>query len=40
MDSPIGTQLQASQSPTQREAAAESEATGYGQFCPVAMAAV
>lgn len=39
MDTPIGTQAQTAQIPAAREATADSEATGYGQFCPVAMAA-
>jgi len=39
MDTPIGTQIPASQAPAARAAAPDSEATGYGQFCPVAMAA-
>jgi DNA-binding HxlR family transcriptional regulator len=39
MDTPIDTQVQASQGPAARAASPDSEATGYGQFCPVAMAA-
>ncbi|MDY0872146.1 winged helix-turn-helix transcriptional regulator [Dongia rigui] len=39
MDTPIDTHVQASQDSAARVAAPDSDATGYGQFCPVAMAA-
>lgn len=39
MDTPIGTQVQAAQGAVPAAAAARNEPTGYGQFCPVAMAA-
>ncbi|MBI2256146.1 MAG: helix-turn-helix transcriptional regulator [Proteobacteria bacterium] len=39
MDTPIGTQAPAASVPSARGLAAEGEGLGYGQFCPVAMAA-